>query len=223
MQLSNYGVICALLVVVGGGVVGDAFAQQGAAAAVEVQRAIEITVRQRANPTEPVVAIAGVLTLHVRPTDGRFVGSITPGYRVPVDAPAGTVGIPLDSVLFRLQHGDWIADPSVEQLAVDGQFTGRGVNMVVHEVLGSGHDIFAQGTTEHHIGSRFARDPGRIAGPAVGPGHGDRADWSVSSETACVREIRVLPIGDDGSGGDVTVAIDCIAIRMVTFEGVDVP
>lgn len=124
--------------------------------------------------------------------DGRFVGRITPGFRVPFGAPAGTAGIPLDSVLFRLPDGVFVPEPAVPYLAVDGQFTGRGANMVVHEVLGmvvhdvlgTDHDVFAQGTTERYIGNN---DPGRIAGPGVGPVDGDRGDWAVRSETVCVR------------------------------------
>jgi hypothetical protein len=187
---------------------------------LEVEKAVEITVRARGNPLDPVVAIAGVLTLRVRPADGRFTGWITPGFRVPYGSQPGTAGAPLDSVLFRVVDDAFVADPAVPRLRVDGQLGGRGINMVVHDVLGPGDDIFAQGTTEHFTGARFARDPGRIAGPGVGPLLGDSVDWAVRSETVCVRSVRLQPIRDDGSGGDVTEAIDCISIRSVTLQPV---
>jgi hypothetical protein len=181
-----------------------------------VQKAFEITVRERANPLDPVIAVAGVLTLHVRESDGRFTGRITPGFHVPAGDP-GAAGVRAESVLFALGDDGFAPVQGVRQLMVDGQFNGRGVNMVVHDVLGPGRDIFAQGTTEHFVGTAFTRDPGRIAGPGVGPLDGDRGDWAVTSETTCIRTVRLLPLQEDGSGGDVTEFTECIRIRSITL------
>ena len=209
----EYGIACGLLVAACGTVwANDDFTR--------VEKAFEITVRDRANPLDPVLAVAGVLTLHVRQSDGRFTGWVTPGFRVSFGSPAGTIGTPLDSVLFRLIGGALVPDLAVKHLAVDGQFTGRGVNMVVRDVLGPGQHIFAQGTTERYTGNWFAKDPGRIAGPGVGPADGDRGDWAVRSETTCVRSVHVLPIAEDGSGGDVTEFTECISIRSTTLQPV---
>jgi hypothetical protein len=209
------GIVCGVVAVTCG--TGAANADQNDDGVRMMQKAIEITVRDRGNPLDPVIAVAGVLTLQVRIGDGRFVGWITPGFRVPAGAPA-TVGTPVDSVLFRLTKNGFVGSPRVSQLAVDGQFNDRGVNMVVHDVTGPGQDIFALGTTERFMGNPPTRDPGRIAGPGVGPVDGDRVDWAVRSETVCVREVRQLPLQDDGSGGDVTVFTNCISIRITTLQ-----
>jgi hypothetical protein len=179
-----------------------------------VQKAFAVTVRERVHPLDPVIAVTGVLTLQVRQSDGRFTGRITPGFHVP-DGTPNAPGIRAESVLFALGNDGFAPVAGVRSLAVDGQFTGRGVHMVVHDVLGSGHDIFAEGTTAHFTGNAFTRDPGRIAGPGVGPFEGDRGDWVVTSETTCVRSVRLTPLQEDGSGGDVTEYTECTRIRSI--------
>jgi hypothetical protein len=214
------GIVCGLLAITCAAVSANGnFPNEHDRGLLKVRKAFEVTIRHRVNPLDPVIAVTGVLTLHVRPGDGRFVGTITPGYRVSKESPDAPA-TPLDSVLFSIVDGEFVSDPEVKLLKVDGQFSGRGVNMVIHDVLGPGQDIYAQGTTERYMGEWFNKDPGRIAGPAIGPLDGDSGDWAVQSETTCVRSVQLLPIAEDGSGGDVTTYTECTRIRVIRLTPV---
>ena len=74
-QRLRNGVMCALVAAACGTVRasgGDA-RSEGDPGLLRVEKMIEITVRERANPRDPIVAVVGILTLNVRSSDGRFV------------------------------------------------------------------------------------------------------------------------------------------------------
>jgi hypothetical protein len=68
------------------------------------------------------------------------------------------------------------------------------------------------------MGDWFSKDPGKIAGPGVGPEDGDSGDWAVTSETTCVRSVSLQPLNEDGSGGDVTTYTECTRIRVIRLQ-----
>src|SRR6266699_42043 len=131
----------------------------------QISQTIEITIDKRANPADPPLVVAGILTIALNVHTGKFTGAITPGVFLPLDAPPNTEGIPQTVVMFDIVNGSIEPHEGVTQLKVDGQCQGRAVNMLVRDVRGEGQHIYALGTTENDPGPRYARDFGRIAGP----------------------------------------------------------
>ncbi len=150
---------------------------------IQISRAVEITMRESAQPESPLVLVAGVLTLHLNPVTGIFTGTITPGFEVAAGAPEGEL---LDAVLWRSVNGELVPDPEVTELEVAGQIQRQAVNVVVRDVFGPGGHIYGVGSTEHDPGRWVQNDPGAMAGPAVGPLPGLAGDWSV---TYCVYQV----------------------------------
>jgi hypothetical protein len=146
----------------------------------QISQAIAITIEKRANPADPPLVVAGILTIALNVHTGKFTGAITPWGALPPDAPPNTEGLLQPVVLFDIVNGSFMPHEGVTQLAVDGQFHGRAVNMLVRDVGGEGQHIYALGTTENDPGPRYTRDLGRLAGPAVGPEQGTRGDWDIA-------------------------------------------
>ena len=89
---------------------------------------IEITIDKRANPADPPLVVAGILTISLNVHTGKFTGVITPGIAQPPDALPNTEGTPQTVVLFDVVNGTLMPHEGVMQLTVDGQIQGAEVS-----------------------------------------------------------------------------------------------
>jgi hypothetical protein len=115
--------------------------------------AFEVTIYE--GPSAPLM-LAGGLTLQIEPS-GSFSGALTRA--VPNADELETLGV--------LPAGD---------IPVVGQVNGHAINLLFD--LGEGQYVFGVGTAQSDLNTCDGDIPGRIGGPAVGPGPGDRGDWA---------------------------------------------
>jgi hypothetical protein len=122
------------------------------------------------------LVVAGVLDLQINPSDGSFVGTVTPA----IDH---ETGLTLPTVLFHLD-GEVLTPsvPAVLALPVRGSVAGHAANLVVLDVGGPGQHLHLAGTNENLVKKGAGGHPGRMKGMAVGPGWGSIGEFGATTE-----------------------------------------